>query len=93
MPKTSSPNQVTEIKQAIREARRADKLVEQAAMRTFEVSRQLKFGAPSGGTAPGIARLDKTHDQLGDARFALGDAVHQLEKLLQQAGYTLPTRD
>jgi hypothetical protein len=88
----SSTNQVTEIKQAIREARRADKLAEQAAMRTFEVFRQLKFGQPT-GPASAVACLDKAHDQLGEARFALGDTVHQLEKLLRQAGYTLPARD
>lgn len=92
--KISSPlNEVAELKQAIREARKADQLVEQAAMRTFEVVRQLKLKAPTGGTAPGIVHIDKAHDLLGDARFALGDTVHWLEKLLQRAGYTLPAKD
>jgi hypothetical protein len=85
-------NQVTEIKQAIREVRKADKLAEQAAIRTFEVFRELNFGKPEGPPSA-IKRLSVAHDRIGDARFALGDVVHQLEKLLQQAGYTLPAKE
>jgi hypothetical protein len=84
--------QVSEIKQAIREARKADQLAEHVAVRTFEVFRSMKFGQPSGPPSA-IDRLDKAHDQVGEARFALREAVHQLEKLLQQAGYVLPAKD
>jgi hypothetical protein len=91
--KISSPlNQVTEIKQAIRESRKADQIIQQAAIRTFEVFRSLKFGETAGPPST-IARLDRAHDQIAEARFALKDTIHQLEKLLQQAGYTLPAKD
>lgn len=91
--KISSPlNQVAEIKQAIREARRADQLAENAAIRVFHVFRELKFGNPV-GPAPAIDRLDKAHDLVGDARSALGETIYQLEKLLSRAGYTLPAKD
>ena len=56
--KISSPlNQVAEVKQAIRDARKADRLAEQAAMRVFEVFRALKFDTPTGPPSA-IARLD-----------------------------------
>jgi hypothetical protein len=91
--KISSPlNQVTEIKQAIRESRKADMLAQQAAIRTFQVFRALKFDNPSGPPSA-ISALDRAHDQIGEARFALKDATDHLEKLLRQAGYTLPAKD
>ena len=91
--KISSPfNQVTEIKQALREARRADQLVEQSSIRTFQVFRALKFDEPAGPPSA-IDRTSRGHDQLAEARVALKDTIHQLEKILQQGGYTLPARD
>ncbi len=92
-PKISSPlNQVAEIKQAIRECRKADQLAEQAAVRTFHVFRALKFDNPP-GPSTAIAILDHAHDQIGEARFALKDTLQKLEKLLRQAGYTTPAKD
>ena len=91
--KISSPlHEVAEIKQAIREARKADQIIQQAAIRTFEVFRSLKFGEPAGPPST-ISHLDRAHDQIGEARFALKDTIHHLEKLLQQAGYAVPAKD
>jgi hypothetical protein len=85
-------NPVAEIKQAIREARKADQLAEKAAIRTFEVFRALKFGK-SNAPPSAIELLDQAHDQLGEARFSLGNMVHKMEKILRQAGYTMPAKD
>lgn len=93
LPQGNAPlDQVAELKQAIQEARKADQLAEKAAVRTFMVFREMKFGKPTGPQVA-IDILDRTHDQLGDARAALQDALHQLERLLQRAGFTLPARD
>lgn len=90
--KLSKPlNQVLEVKNAIRQARKADQLTEHAVMRAFEVFRVLKFGQPA-GPASALGRLDRATEQLGEARSALGDAVHQLERLLYEAGFTVPAK-
>ena len=90
--KLSSPlDQPKEIKQAIREARHADQLVEFAHMRAFEVFRVLKFGKFQ-PTPVQIQRLDRATERLAEARTTLGDAVHQLEKLLAESGFSLPAK-
>ena len=91
--KLSSPlDQPKEVKQAVRDARKADQLVEFAHMRAFEVFRVLKFGKFS-PTPVQLQRLDRATEQLSAARTTIADAVHQLEKLLAEAGFTLPARE
>jgi len=84
--KISSPlDQVAELRRAAREARQADALAEQAVMRAFEVYRTLKFGQAETPEKV-LDRLDRASDQLGSARFALGDASYQIEQLLRETG-------
>jgi len=91
--KLSSPLQpVPEIKNAIREARKADALTEFAVMRANAVFSVLKFGKEK-GSALQIDRLDRATNQFANARAALGEAVYQLEKLLMEAGFTLPVKE
>ena len=71
--------------------RKADQLAEFAHMRAFEVFRMLKFGASKGNPVQ-IQRLERATEQLTETRTNLAEAVHQLEKLLAEAGFTLPAR-
>jgi len=88
--KLSKPlNMPAELRKAARESRRADELAEHAVMRAFEVFRVLKFSKTLPKTPEvekAISRLDRATEQLGDARAALGDAVHQVEKVLEESG-------
>lgn len=103
--KLSQPlDQVAEVKKALRDLWRADELAEQAAVRIFAVFHELKFGRPlhpppgdDGRRSPRgpeymVSRLDRSHDQVGEARPALKDAAHQLQMLLQAGGFTLPNK-
>lgn len=91
--KLSQPlDQVAEVKKALRALWRADDLCEEAAVRIFAVFRELKFAKNLGPDDPTVQRLDEAHDKLGDVRPNLDIAAHDLAKLLQRAGFTVPNR-
>jgi len=84
--KLSSPlDEASELQRALRELHQADQLAERAVVRIFAVFRNLKFGQPK-GPDKAVERLDRAHDQVGNSRFALKDAAHQLEQVLKEAG-------
>ena len=75
---------IHEIQNAKTETLKSDQLAEFAHMRLEEVESVLKHGSePPDQNA--IERLDRATSALSSARQNLGEAVYQLEKILQQA--------
>jgi hypothetical protein len=78
MPNKLDP--VKEIRQAIKECKKADALAEASHMRLMRVYWFAKNTDPSSIV---VDRTDKATSVLTDSRTNFGEAVYQLEKLLE----------
>jgi hypothetical protein len=74
-------DQEKELLKAISEIKKADRLCEFAHMRIEAVRRILK-NVPREQAKEFVERLDVSTECLSDSRFKLGDANHQIEKIL-----------
>ena len=76
-----------EVRKAVTEAVHADKLLEHAIRRTWEVYHKNRFaGGGRVRESPVVGALDEAHDALGLAREAVGNAIEHLESALKKAG-------
>lgn len=75
------------LKKAAADLKKADELTEKAAIAVFDVYHFLHFKKdPKELTQKGKkteTRTSDAHDKCGDARYALGDAHHQIEQALK----------
>ena len=66
-----------EVRKAVTEAVHADKLLEHAIRRTWEVYHKNRFaGGGRVRESPVVGALDEAHDALGLAREAVGNAIN-----------------